>query len=460
MIRKSKHVRVLKRKDDEYLAYHSLFGNLRTLNESAVTLLNQFEEPKAEHLLANHGSYNGLVDTLREIYFLTDEKTDEREIIRDELARRKENLKQGAYIGGLQLSISDACNFNCIYCFADATDKRSPERRRASRTKIKLMSFETAATIIDKVIEVVKKNGGDSLVIKFFGREPMLNWKTIEKIVECYRRGEGKGLTIHYSITSNGSFITEEVAKIMKENNFQVTISIDGVDKTNDTNRPLRNGGASFNLIDASIRNLYARKLNFDFSAVISDKNFDAFGTDFVDYAEKFGVKEIKVLFAMQGDYLTNKSPEEIVDKVAKIYRYGKAKSIAVTGYWYNPFSQLVTSSKTTSQEHVVRTVQDSCAATGFQLSVEPSGDIFPCRAMSTYLSHISQLDDMLLSDEYEKVVLRTYSNVPDCAGCEIEGLCQGECLGNLEELFGDIYTVDKRFCEIYRGLTRRLLLL
>lgn len=457
MLKKSEFLRVLKRRENEYFAYHSLFGNLRTLNESALALLDQFEEPKDEGF---YSANNGLLDKLKEIYFLKDEKVNEREIIKDEIALRKENLKQGAYIGGLQLSISDACNFQCIYCFADATDKRSTERRKASSLKNKLMSFEMASAIIDKVIRVVKENGGDSLVIKFFGREPMLNWKTIKKIIEFYRRGEKNGLTIYYSITSNGSFITEEVARLMKENDFQVTVSIDGVDETNDTNRPLKNGQGSFALINESIKNLYEHKVNFDFSAVISDQNFDIFGTNFVDYAQKFGVKEIKVLFAMQGDYLTSKSPEEIADKVAEIYKYGKEKDIAITGYWYNPFSQLVTCSKTTNQKQIVRTVQDSCAATGFQLSVEPSGDLFPCRAMSTYLGHISELDKMLLSDSYEKIVLRTYSNVSDCKGCEIEGFCQGECLGNLEELFGNIYTVDKRFCEIYRGLTRRLLLL
>lgn len=417
MIKKSEFLRVLKRRENEYLAYHSLFGNLRTLNESAVALLDQFEEPEDEHSLANYPANNGLLDKLKEIYFLKDEKVNEREIIKDEIAWRKENLKQGAYIGGLQLSISDACNFQCIYCFADATDKRSLERRKASALKNKLMSFEMASTIIDKVIRVVKENGGDSLVVKFFGREPMLNWRTIKKLVESYRRGQGNGITIYYSITSNGSFITQEVARAMKENDFQVTVSIDGVDETNDNNRPLKNGRGSFALINRSIKNLYDHKVNFDFSAVISDQNFDAFSTNFVDYAERFGVKEIKVLFAMQGDYLNHESTEEIVDKVTEVYKYGRAKDIAITGYWYNPFSQLVTSAKTANQKHIVRTVQDSCAATGFQLSVEPSGDVFPCRAMSTYLGHISQLDEMLSSDNYEKVVLRTYSNVADCRG-------------------------------------------
>lgn len=458
MLRKSEFVRTMQVENDEYLAYHSLFGNLKTLNKSAIDLLNRFEGPKGKDSFEHLDLGDRFLDELREIYFLTDDAAVERQIVENELARRKSLLKTGAFVGGLQLSISDACNFDCIYCFAESTDKRSPERIKAGSNKTKLMSFETASGTIEKIIELVKSNGGESLVVKFFGREPMLNWKTIAGVVKSFKRNS-QGINIHYSITSNGSLITKEVAKLMKDYNFQVTISIDGTEETNDTNRPLKNGSGSFSLINKSLKNLFVHKVNFDFSAVISDKNFRTFGTEFIDYAEKFAVKEIKLLFAMQGNYLKNENADMIVEKVMRLYKYGRARGVAVTGYWYNPFSQLVNTSKTIHQLQIVRPVQDGCAATGFQLSVEPSGDIFPCRAMSTYIGHISGLDKMLRSGGYEKVVLRTYGNVTDCLGCEIEGFCQGECLGNAEELFGDYYKIDRRFCRIYKKLVRELLL-
>lgn len=457
MLKKADFIKTIKVGQDEYLAYHTLFGNLRTLNKSALDLLDQFNQPRDERFFSPD-KCNGLLNTLKEIHFLKDDATDERQIMKDEIAWRQTTLKSGAYLGGLQLSVSDACNFSCVYCFADSTDKRSPERKRASGNKAKLMSFATARATIDKVLKVISANGGDSLVVKFFGREPMLNWKTIKQIIEFYQRSS-QGIDIYYSITSNGSFITQDVAKLMKDYDFQVTVSVDGVNGSNDVNRPLKNGGGSFALINESLKNLFKYRVNFDFSAVISDKNFDTIDNDFVDYASSLDVKEIKILFAMQGDYLRKENTDEIIKKVMELYKYARTREIAVTGYWYNPFSQLVTTSKTARQQHIKRTVQDGCAATGFQLSVEPSGDIFPCRAMSTYLGHISEINKMFLSDNYEKVMQRIYGNVTDCRGCEIEGFCQGECLGNSEELFGDFYRVDRRFCRIYQRLVRELLI-
>ncbi len=456
MLRKSEFLRIIRLSEDENLAYHSLFGNLRTLNKSAVDILNLFAQPRpaAGPELERHGAF---IAEAQDLYFLKDGRADERQTANRLLEDRRAALKTGAQIGGLQLSISDACNFKCVYCFADSTDRRSPARIRAAANPVKLMPFDTAKAVIEAVLEVVRRNAGDSLVVKFFGREPMLNWQTIKRVCDTFKR-RSRGVDIHYSMTTNGSLIDDEVAATLKSYEFQVTVSVDGVEKANDVNRPLAGGRGSFSMINDSLANLLRHGVNFDFSGVISNNNFDTLDDRFVDLAAAFGVAEIKLLLAMQGGLLATDNVEPIIEKITGLYAYAKAAGIAVTGYWYNPFSQLITASKRRRETKMTRPVQESCAATGFQLSVEPSGDVFPCRAMSTYFGHISKLDSLLESKAYEQVVQRTYANVPDCRGCEIEGFCQGECLGNCEERFGDIYRVDKRFCTIYKRLVEELL--
>jgi radical SAM protein with 4Fe4S-binding SPASM domain len=90
---------------------------------------------------------------------------------------------------------------------------------------------------------------------------------------------------------------------------------------------------------------------------------------------------------------------------------------------------------------------------------MEPSGDLFPCRAQSHHLGHITTFEETLHSPAYRHQAMRTYSNVPYCRGCPLEGLCQGERLGHCEYAFNDIYRPDERYCEIYRMITPMILL-
>ena len=77
---------------------------------------------------------------------------------------------------------------------------------------------------------------------------------------------------------------------------------------------------------------------------------------------------------------------------------------------------------------------------------------------MATYFGRIDDLPSILKSESYRQVVMRTYANVPYCQGCELEGFCQGTCLGSLEEANGDIYQPQEDYCRIYKLATTRLL--
>src|SRR6185312_11817749 len=95
---------------------------------------------------------------------------------------------------------------------------------------------------------------------------------------------------------------------------------------------------------------------------------------------------------------------------------------------------------------------------TEHQISLEPNGDLFPCRAMSLHYGSLADWDSVLSSDAYRQVAMRTYFGVPFCHGCPLEGHCQGTCLGSLEEESGDIYSPQVAYCDVYRGVTSSLL--
>jgi radical SAM protein with 4Fe4S-binding SPASM domain len=84
---------------------------------------------------------------------------------------------------------------------------------------------------------------------------------------------------------------------------------------------------------------------------------------------------------------------------------------------------------------------------------VEPSGNVFGCRALETKVGDISALESLFNGSAYKNLAMRTYSNVPACKGCKLEGLCQGVCIGHSEKNFQDIYQPDNKYCDVYRAM-------
>lgn len=459
-IRKSSYLRVLDRAKGGYVAYHKLFGNLSALNDSSIRLLSAFDDPRtpAEYasLYAQYGDY---LTAFHDMYYLVEEDLDERALHEQDLQRRQTRLRSGSYIGGVQLSVSDACNFACKYCFCDFVDARGDKRPELSAQKNKLMSFQVAQRTIDTLIATLSRNGRSSLVVKFFGREPLVNWRLMKRVMEHYGHGEDRGIHIAYALTTNGSLVRSDMAEMLGRYDVRTTVSVDGLADSNDGIRvSKKKGEPTFNMIDRGIRLLAEHGAVHALSGVVTDSNFDQFDSRIIDYAASVGIREVQVLLGMQGDFIRRIDADTAAQKLFDIHQDGVKKGVAVTGYWNNAVVEVFSSRRLRRDGERIHGVVESCTATGHQISVEPSGDIFPCRAMSTHVGHIDDFDAMLKSAAYEHVVMRTYGNVADCRGCPTEGFCQGECLGNLEEKRGDIYAVDEEYCAIYRKIYDKIL--
>jgi radical SAM protein with 4Fe4S-binding SPASM domain len=182
----------------------------------------------------------------------------------------------------------------------------------------------------------------------------------------------------------------------------------------------------------------------------------------FIDHLVDFGARELELTLVMQTDTLRAQTaaPDKTVlaGELVDLYSYATDKGLLVHGDWVDPFHRILATHKFRSEERIAQPLGASCSATSHQISLEPTGDMFPCRAMSSHYGHIDDLDAVLHSDAYRDVVMRTYFNVPACRNCELEGFCQGTCLGSAEEANKDIYKPQEDYCQLYR-LTTRLLL-
>ena len=140
------------------------------------------------------------------------------------------------------------------------------------------------------------------------------------------------------------------------------------------------------------------------------------------------------------------------------LYHAASGAGLRIHGDWIDPYHAVLVNRKFRDDVSITRPYGMKCQATEHQISVEPNGDLFPCRAMSLHYGTLDRSHEVLQSEAYRSVVMRTFFAVPYCRGCLLEGHCQGTCLGSLEESSGDIYNPQVEYCDVYRGITEALL--
>jgi len=435
-------------------AYHRLFGNFAWVDEEMRELL---AHPLPAMTFASLSDRVGLeaAGTLRDSYFVVDSPDEERSMIAGWLDQRREAIHTGKYLGAIQISSSNACNFKCTYCFADASDRRSAPRQQIAEGASQNISFEMASAAIENVLEVARKHGRQRIGVKFLGREPLINWKVMRQLLHHF------GDEIQWSTTTNGSLINDEIASDLKRFNVLTVVSLDGPAAVNDAFRLAKSGSGTFSMVERALRLLAEHETPYGVSSVITARSDFASMRTFIDHVVELGARELELTLVMQTkhvpDALMTDENARLAAELADLYEHGREK-IIMHGDWLDPFHRILVTHKFRDEGEPVTPLGSACTATSHQISLEPSGDLFPCRAMSTHYGNILDLDAALHTKSYQDVVMRTFYNVSACRGCMLEGFCQGTCLGSSEEATGDLYGVDEGYCRLYREVTGVLL--
>ena len=150
----------------------------------------------------------------------------------------------------LTLQVTQQCNLRCEYCSFSGIYENW--RTHASQR----MSFETAKKAIDFYLE--RTSSLADIGIAFYGGEPLLEFELIKKCVE-YAKSCVEGKRILFNITTNGTLLTDEVVDFFAENNFALSISLDGSKAEHDVNRKFANGSGSFDIIVDNLNKIRGR---------------------------------------------------------------------------------------------------------------------------------------------------------------------------------------------------------
>jgi len=165
---------------------------------------------------------------LSERYFISD-KSEEVYIREAEFAVKNSKAYLFSPTSLFIFAVTNLCNAGCVYCQARGISNK------------KQMNIEVAK----KAIERISESPAMSFTIEFQGGEPLLNFDTIKYIVH-YSKEIMPERKINFVIVSNLSMMTEEIADFFKENKISVSTSLDGPKWLHDKNRPLLDGGGTY----------------------------------------------------------------------------------------------------------------------------------------------------------------------------------------------------------------------
>lgn len=150
------------------------------------------------------------------------------------------------------LKVASRCNLDCDYCYEY---HHGDETWRLSR---KLISPEIYEEVARKIATHSKTHGLNFVSVALHGGEPLLlGDKRLARIASTLRRTiEVTGTHLTLNMQTNGLLITDAIAEVIRDQEINVGISLDGGRSANDRHRLDHSGKSSYERVLAGIETL------------------------------------------------------------------------------------------------------------------------------------------------------------------------------------------------------------
>lgn len=202
--------------------------------------------------------------------------------VRDDLASTV--LNQWRSGGLLVVMPTERCNFRCTYCYETFMKGGMPND-----------IVEGVVSYIERVVPQFK-----SFDLAWFGGEPLLQLRTIERISRVFRDVQKRcGTRGTISITTNGYGLTDKAISILANLHVDVyQITVDGPKEIHDRQRLHINGSGTYDRIFGNIERLFNHD---DQSKIVLRVNIDTSSAVVGTTVRRWLVDEINPRFKMYG---------------------------------------------------------------------------------------------------------------------------------------------------------------
>lgn len=312
---------------------------------------------------------------------------------------------------------TNQCNMFCDHCYRDAGAKANDELSTAEARKL---------------IEEIKQAGFQIMI--FSGGEPLMRPDIYE--LGTYARKVG----LRAVLGTNGSLITPEVARKLKEADFMAAgVSLDSLEPAkNDVFRKLENASA---LTIAGMKNLKAAGLPFQIHTTVMDWN-DHELEDITDFAVEIGAMAHHVFFLVPTGRAVN-----IEDEALRVVAYEKTIARLMEKQKKVPIEIKPTCApqfiRIADKKGISMRFSKGCLAGISYCIISPKGDVQPCAYMNIPLGNVREKPfHQIWAEDPVLQELRTMNYEGKCGICDYKERCGG-CRARANYYNGNIMAED-----------------
>lgn len=337
--------------------------------------------------------------------------------------------------------VGAVCNLACEYCYY------LEKARLYKETPKHVMSEKLLEKFIE---EYINSQTMPQVLFTWHGGETFMRPISFYKKAIELQKKYANGRTIDNCIQTNGTLLTDEWCKFLKENNFLVGVSIDGPQEFHDEYRRNRQGQPSFQKVMKGINLLKKHGVEWNAMAVVNDFNAD-YPLDFYHFFKELDCRYIQFTpiverLSNRTDGLTlssaiqNTDGTELAEFSITPKQWGNFLC-TIFDEWVREdvgkfFIQLFDSTLANwiGEQPGVCTLAKTCGHAGV---MEFNGDVYSCDhfVFPEYrLGNIYQktLVEMMYSPEQQRFGQHKQDSLPrQCRECEFLFACNGECPKN-----------------------------
>jgi len=316
------------------------------------------------------------------------------------------------------------CNLRCKYCYY------LEKKDLYSDIKNHVMSEELLERFIDQYLN--SQTMGQVLFTWHGGETTMRNISFYKKALELQKR-YAHGRQIDNCLQTNGTLLTDEWCRFLKENNFLVGISIDGPQHCHDVYRRTRDNRPSFYQVMKGIELLKKHSVEFNVMGVVNDYNIN-YPLEFYNFFKSIDCHYIQftpIVEQIDGQLADWNVPADAWgDFLITIFDEWIKKDVG--NYYVQYFD--ATLANWVGEKPGVCILGKTCGHAGV---MEFNGDVYSCDhfvypeyKIGNIYTHT--LTEMMYSDKQLKFGMDKVDKLPQqCKECEFLFACNGECPKN-----------------------------